>query len=280
MSSLEYVSCRFVQGSARSGTILGVPTPHILSSSLMKRFFSTVFLSASLISVSALSTGSLSPTSTAWAEKRESMKKRLEREKTVRRQRLMRAGRLELSGSLGASLGDAYQRNYPIGVAATYHLNDRWGIRGGGFFALSSETSLAEEIRALRPKRVTPNSFTSVGLGFGADVLYTMIYGKFSPLGIGAIRYDLALTGGVGMLQSVSGTVSAFKIAPNVGINSHFFLSDQIAVGVFYKLYVYSYTDHQLFVDNKPALEESWSGHSFGGLAFSFFTGKVKVSAE
>lgn len=245
--------------------------------SLLSRAVKITLGSALIFSMISVMSADHSP---AWAKKRESMKKRLQREKTVRRQYLLRDGRLELSASLGASLGDTYQRNFPIGASATYFLNDRWGLRAGGFFSITSETALAEQIRALRPKRVNANSFSGVGLGFGGDVLYTLIHGKFSPLGIGAVRYDLAFTGGVGLLQVVTGSESAFAVAPSAGINSHFFLSEQLAVSVFYKLYVYPHVDHQIIVDGKPTIEESWSGHSFGGISFSFFTGKAKVSAE
>lgn len=215
-----------------------------------------------------------------WSEKRESMKKRLEREKTVRQQKLMREGRFELGASLGSSLGDAYQRNFPLGVSARYFLNDQWGIGTQAFLAISSETSLAEEIRAKRSQRVDQSSFTSVGLGVDVDTLYTLIHGKFSPLGITAVRYDLAFTGGLGLLQIVNGDDARFTVAPSLGINSHFFLNEQLAVSVFYKLYVYARADHQVVVSGKVIADEAWSAHGFGGLTFSYFMGKAKVSTE
>jgi len=215
-----------------------------------------------------------------WAEKRESMQKRLEREKTVRNQKLMREDRFEFGLSLGSSLGDTYQRNFPIGLSTNYFLNDQWGLGVNAFFAISSETSLAEQIRVQRPQRVNQSSFSAIGLGIGADALYTLSHGKFSPLGITAIRYDLALTGGIGLIQVVNGDDSQFAAAPSMGINSHFFIDEQLAVSVFYKLYIYSRSDHQAIIDNKLVSNESWSGHGFGGLMFSFFAGKPKVTIE
>jgi outer membrane beta-barrel protein len=208
------------------------------------------------------------------------MQKRLEREKTVRNQKMMRDGRFELGLSLGSSLGDAYQRNFPIGLSTRYFLNDQWGLGLNAFFAIGSETSLAEEIRVQRPQRVNQSSFTAVGLGVDMDAIYTLIHGKFSPLGITAIRYDLAFTGGLGLLQIKNGDDARFTVAPSLGINSHFFLSEQLAVSVFYKMYAYSRTDHQALINNKVVANESWSGHSFGGLTFSYFVGKSKVSIE
>ena len=215
-----------------------------------------------------------------WGEKLESMNKRLQREKTVRNQKLMRDQRFELGLSLGSSLGDAYQRNFPIGIATRYFLDDQWGVGVNAFFSISSETSLAEQIRGQRPQRVDQSSFTGVGLGLDAEGLYTLIHGKFSPLGITAIRYDLALTGGLGLLQVINGSDTRFTIAPSLGINSHFFLNDQMAVSVFYKMYLYSRADHQSLINNKVVVDERWSGHSFGGFTFSYFLGQSRVSTE
>lgn len=214
------------------------------------------------------------------AQKRESMKERLEREKAVRHQKLMRAKRLELGLSLGSSLGDVYQRSLPISFNANYFFNDSWGVGGYGFFALQSETALGEQIKLRRPLRTNDGSFSSVGLGFGADLLYTPIHGKLSPLGITAVRYDIGFTLGAGFLQVTTDGEAGAKIAPALGINSRFFISESLALSVFYKLYVYPYADHTTLVSGESRVEETWGPQGFGGITLSFLTGKAQVSIE
>ena len=244
----------------------------------MPRVFTLVL--ASLFGVGTCVMVLMTTAETGWAEKRESMKKRLEREKSIRYQKLMRAQRLELGLSVGSSLNDVYQRSAPIGVNANYFWSDSWGIGAHAFFALQSETALGEQVKIRRPTRANNNSFTSVGLGLGADLLYTPIHGKFSPLGITAIRYDLGLTGGVGLLQVTTDGEPGFKPAPAFGINSRFFIHESLAISVFYKAYIYSYADHVTIVSGKKQINESWGSQSFGGIMLSFLTGKARVSAE
>ena len=233
-------------------------------------------LSVLLVIFSALSVPSES-----FAEKQETMQKRLEKEKTVRLQRLMRSGRTEFSLALGSSLGDAYRRNHPISLTARQHISDSFGLGLTVFYALSSETSLAEEIQRVRPNRVQgEESFSTISLGAGLDAIYTPIHGKLSLLGISAIRYDLSLTGGLHFLQVSGAESDGFKPAPSVGLSGHFFLDQQLAITVFFKNFIYSYADHSVLVAGSPSADPSWSLHSFGGLALSFFLGKPTIGSE
>jgi outer membrane beta-barrel protein len=217
----------------------------------------------------------------ATAQKSETMQKRLEKSKTVRRQKMMRAGRMEVGLSFGSTLGDTYKRSYPINVLGNYYLSDEFGVGLSAFFAPASETALAEEIRAIRPNRVGgEESFSAVTLGAGVDAIYTPLHGKLSLLGISALRYDLSVTGGVHLLQITGAQSDGFKPAPSLGISSHFFIDDQLAVSVFYKNFAYSSANRSLIVSGSPVSEEAWSLNSFGGISFSFFTGKPTVGYE
>ena len=228
-----------------------------------------------------LSCITVSMTYEARAEKLETMQKRLEKDKTVRRQKLMRSGRMELGVALGSSLGDTYKRSHPISLLGNYYFSDEFGVGLAAFFAMSSETALAEEIRLIRPNRVAGDeSFSSVSLGAGLDFLYTPLHGKVSLLGISAVKYDLAVTGGAHLLQVVGAQSDGFKPAPAVGINSHFFIDDRLAVSVFFKSFIYPRADRSILVSGVPQSEETWALHHFGGLSFSFFTGKPTVGYE
>lgn len=236
----------------------------------------------SLISILVnLLIASLAFTSVASAEKRESMKNRLEKEKTIRLQKLMRSDRAEFTLSLGSSLGDAYKRSYPIGIGGAYHLSDQFALAASAFYALSGETSLAEEVRRVRPSRVSGDeTFSAIDYGAGAELVYTPIHGKFSLLGISALRYDLSTTGGVYAL-GVSGAASdGLKIAPSLGLNGHFFIDERLAVTVFYKGFIYWRADHAVKIDGALKADDIGSVHSFGGLAVSFFTGAAVVETE
>jgi outer membrane beta-barrel protein len=222
----------------------------------------------------------LMPSHNAFA-KRESMQKRLQKEKTIRRQKLLLDQRLELSVSLGSSLGEVYKQSYPLGISGTYHLSNEFALAASAFFALSSETQLTEEIRRVRPNRIQDDSaFSSVGLGLGVDAVYTPVYGKFSLLGISALKYDLSGTVGFHLLQVSGAESDGFKPALALGLAAHFFIDDSMAVGVFYKNFLYSRNDHVALIANKLEAEAEFSIHSFGGLSFSYFTGKAQVESE
>ena len=146
---------------------------------------------------------------------------------------------------------------------------------------MSSETQLTDEIRRVRPNRIRSEAdFSSVGLGVGADVIYTPLYGKFSLMGISALKYDLAATAGFHMLQVSGAQSDGFKPAPSLGLNAHFFINESMAVGVFYKNFLYSRSDHVALIGGEAEAEPELSLQSFGGLSFSFFTGKTRVDFE
>ena len=215
------------------------------------------------------------------AEKRESMKTRLEREKTIRLQKLMRSNRAEFSLAVGSSLGDAYKRSYPISLGGAYHISDQFAFGLSAFYSLSAETSLAEEVRRVRPARVGgDDTFSSVNYGLGLDAIYTPIHGKFSLLGISTLRYDLSGTAGAHAIGVSGAGADGMKIAPSVGLNSHFFIDHRLAVTVFYKGFVYWRADHAVKVNGALNAEETGTIHGFGGLAISFFTGKPTIGTE
>jgi hypothetical protein len=192
---------------------------------------------------------SLSSYTQSWAEdKLETMGKRLANDSAIRRQKLMRDGRLELGLSLGSSLGDTYRRSFPIKLHT--------------------------------PRRVSKDSFSAVTLGVDLDVQYVPLHGKLSLLGISAVRYDLGLTGGLGLLQINGALQDGLSVAPALGLNGRFFFNDQMALGVFYKMYIYPHSDRATIIDGAPVVESRWSPHGFGGMMFSFMTGKPGVGYE
>lgn len=242
----------------------------------LKRKVYGVFTLASFLSLSLF----LSLDKARAEDKIETMEKRLSNDSAIRRQKLMRDGRLELGLSLGSSLGDTYRRSFPIKLHTTYFISDQLGIGLNAFYALTSETSLAEDVRALRPRRVAKDSFSAVSLGVDLDVQYVPLHGKLSLLGISAIRYDLGLTGGIGLLQINGAQQDGFSVAPALGLNGRFYFNDQMALGVFYKSYIYPHSDRAAIIDGAPVVDSRWSPHGFGGLMFSFMTGKPGVGYE
>ena len=133
----------------------------------------------------------------------------------------------------------------------------------------------------MRPTRVGgDDSFSAVTLGAGLDLYYTPIHGKFSLLGISAIRYDLAMTAGAHLLQVEGAGSDGFKPAPEVGITSNFFINDQMAITVFYKNFIYSRADHSIIINGVATSEETWAMQGMGGVYFSFFTGKPTIGYE
>ena len=90
----------------------------------------------------------------ARAEVKDGVMKRLAESDAVRHRKLMRDGRMDLGLFLGFSAGELYQRNIALGLEARAYMSDSFAIGAHAFYALNFDTSLAEQVKALRGDRV------------------------------------------------------------------------------------------------------------------------------
>lgn len=225
-----------------------------------------------LLMITCLSV-TISPSS-VWADSNEGVMKKLKEKAAVRYQFKMRDHRTELGFMMSSSLGDVYNRNLLFGFQAQRYLSDSFGVGLHGFFGLSIESALAERIRGERPKRVTSDAFSSVGVGGALEAIYVPAFGKFSLLGVITSRYDLHLTGGVGMVQVSGDAFDSFALAPTVGVGSRFFINQNLAINLQVRDYFYKRAENVIPLQEK---DESWRNHFFLTLSVSFFLGEPSI---
>ena len=218
----------------------------------------------------------------ARAEVKDGVMKRLAESDAVRHRKLMRDGRTDLGLFLGFSTGELYQRNIALGLEARAYMSDSFAIGAHAFYALNFDTSLAEQVKALRGDRVSDSSFAKLGLGAALEAVYVPAFGKASLLGAMVSRYDLNVSGGLGVVQVTGDGLDAFAPAPVVGFGARFFLSDELAVNLQLRDYIYSRAQSALPVNEDGKVSyvanKRWQNHIFLTATFSFFTGKPQTS--
>ena len=216
------------------------------------------------------------------ADSKESVMSKLKKGLAVRDHKQLREKRFELSLGSDFSMNDVFNRNILLGANAQYYLTNYFGLALHFGYGLNTTTSLADRIKEERPQRVTEQSFSGVGLLTGLDAVFVPAFGKFSMLGIFTSHYDISLSAGVGMIQVSGDAFGTWSLAPNVGIASHFFLSDSSAIKLQVKDYIYSRSSNVIPVQQadggvKTTQDESWGNHFFVNLSYCFFFGKVRV---
>ncbi len=162
----------------------------------------------------------------------------------VPRKAFLKGGRLELFPFTGVSLNDVLIRHYSFGGNLNYYLTDVFSIGLEGQYYVKERTD-RESIVGLQYNRIaTLNRYLYSGsLNFG----YVPGYGKFSLFNRYIIHWDVWVQGGVGLIQTeiiprVVGdtTFKNNRIAPNLGIGTHLFLSNWLTFNVAVKDYVFN----------------------------------------
>jgi outer membrane beta-barrel protein len=162
----------------------------------------------------------------------------------VPRKAFLKGGRLELFPFTGVSLNDVLIRHYSFGGNLNYYLTDVFSVGVEAAYYIKERTD-RESIVGLQYNRIaTLNRYLLSGsVNFG----YVPGYGKFTLFNRYIIHWDLWVQGGVGLIQTeiiprVIGD-EAFKnnrIAPNLGLGTHLFLSNWLTFNVALKDYVFN----------------------------------------
>lgn len=202
----------------------------------------------------------------------------------VRRKLLYRSSRFEVAPRLGSTLNDAYKRNMLVGLDANFHLTNEFGLGVSGYFSpLHPNTDLLDQIEGtLSASEQADISYAVVTALFDVHASFVPFFGKFSVFR-NIINYDIHLVGGLGgALISAEG--AAAGEAKFTGINpgmmfgggGRLFISDNIAVVMDVKDYIYSTADSQTG-QTRPKLELRSNVMMSLGVSF-FFPGEVPIS--
>jgi outer membrane beta-barrel protein len=162
----------------------------------------------------------------------------------VPRKAFLKGGRLELFPMSGVTLNDVLIRHYSFGGMLNYYISDVFSIGVEGQYYIKERTD-RESVIGLQYNRVASlNRYLYSGaLNFG----YVPGYGKFTLFNRYIIHWDLYVQGGVGLIQTeiiprVVGaeTFKNNRIAPNLGVGTHLFLSNWLTFNVVLKDYVFN----------------------------------------
>jgi outer membrane beta-barrel protein len=211
----------------------------------------------------------------------------LEEGPIVRRKLLFRSSRFELVPRLGFTLNDAYKRNLMVGLDANYHLTNHFSLGASvGYGVLASNTDLLDQINtAVDPVVLDQLRYSTIQVLFDAHVGYVPLFGKISVVDKYVMDYDLSLELGFGgaLITAVTDGnplgmdgLSGFKPAPMIGAGFRLFVTDNIAISVSLKDYIYSSADVQDGGDEPES--ELRNNFTLGVGASFFFPSDVKVS--
>ena len=213
----------------------------------------------------------------------QSILERLEDGVAIRNKPLLHQGRFAITPMMGLSAGDLFQRTLLFGAQGEYFITDRLSISAGISIGIASELPLSAAIQQQRPDRVSSQSFSHIGLIAGGELQYAPIYGKFSLLGVNALRYDMHGIGGVGAVQTSGEVLESFAVAPVVGAGLRIFLTQELAALVQMRGYFYERGENatvRLQTDGSRRFvgESDYQVHPVVSFAVSYFFGKVRIS--
>jgi outer membrane beta-barrel protein len=162
----------------------------------------------------------------------------------VPRKAFLKSGRLELFPMSGVTLNDVLIRHYSFGGSLNYYVSDVFSIGVEGQYYIKERTD-RESVIGLQYNRVASlNRYLYSGaLNFG----YVPGYGKFTLFNRYIIHWDVYVQGGVGLIQTEiiprkvgDATFKNNRIAPNLGVGTHLFLSNWLTFNVALKDYLFN----------------------------------------
>lgn len=134
---------------------------------------------------------------------------------------------LGLQGGIGYS--DPFLQIYNVGSSLGYFFDETFGVALIGWKYLVSDSSALTRFKEEKKGEINlnrPNWF------LGAELNYSVLYGKLSLLGKKIIYYDMHLSGGGGVTDTYSGKYPT----GHLGVGQRFFVSKSISIRVDYRL--------------------------------------------
>jgi len=197
------------------------------------------------------------------------------------------AGRLELEPFFALSLMDPFYAKYFGGLRAAWHFSDAWSVAAsfqGGAASPTSSTTLCTAAQGCSPSSAqqqwqVPGAIKWIA---GAEGRFTPVYGKINILSSLVMHLDFTLLAGVDWVASqevLNAADAAAKAAAggspgtagsvggHLGLGTHIFLGEVVAISV--ELRDYLYSTHVGNLD-----ERKLQNQLFLELGVSFFLGR------
>jgi outer membrane beta-barrel protein len=172
---------------------------------------------------------------------RESVLPVFDQPEAVKKRFVPTEGRIEVEAFAGASLNDPFLNNYPVGLSASYHLNELFAIGAlGGFFS-NSQSGYVSQIQQLNEGGTIPfnNNPTPSWMGLG-EFEFTPYYGKISLTKQTILNLNISATARLGMIGFSGG---GSNMAGGLGLNERLFFSRNFGIKFDLSALIYSKGD-------------------------------------
>lgn len=142
-----------------------------------------------------------------------------------------KAHRFSLGVDAGVDFNDPFLDTKILGVHLAYNFSEYFAVEGL-YWKMSAGGSSAYDALKASGKDANLNPQQHY---YGAEALWSIMYGKLSFMGKKIIYYDLHLSGGGGMVETANGTYPA----GTVGLGQRFYISQHMSIRLDYRAMYY-----------------------------------------
>ncbi len=153
----------------------------------------------------------------------------------VQNRKYKKRGTFEVGLMLGSTSTDPFLSVKDIGFRIGYNFNEDFGMSAFVWRVLATGSDAQTQLETQTTARANTNI---PSMYYAAEASYSPIYGKLSILGKAIIYYDMKLMGGIGSMQTETGSY----IAPLLGVGQKIFLRHDISLALDYRFLFYSET--------------------------------------
>lgn len=138
-----------------------------------------------------------------------------------------KTGRFQMNAGFATIVNDPWNQSVGANVRAAYNLTEQWGLEGQGFFMSTQQSTAATEL--LSQHRINAKtSFGALSSYYGANVMWTPLYGKISLFNSRIIPFDMYFSAGGGT-TNLDGGPAATAPTFSMGTGQIFALTRSVA---------------------------------------------------
>lgn len=158
----------------------------------------------------------------------------------IQRKFLPKTNRFEFYGGLGTTVNNAFFMNLGLLLRMGYHLTESWGIEGSFMFLTNSKREVVDDLYTVHG--INTDGLVSPEQFYGADLVWTPVYGKVSVFESRIVPFDLYFSGGFGLTKT---NQAQNEPTFHVGAGQKFAISKNLALrwDFSWNFYQAAYTD-------------------------------------
>jgi outer membrane beta-barrel protein len=152
--------------------------------------------------------------------------------KVIQNRTYTKSGRLNF-GILGGTISnDPFLNTYSYGAKLGFDFTEYLGINLTYLLASNTNSPAYDALVSVQGYGSNSNPLKAI---YGAELAWSVLYGKVSVVGLSIIHFDLYLTGGIGSYSSQNGS----GLVPWIGIGQQAFLNHWMSLSATYRFYRY-----------------------------------------